>query len=93
MYICVSKLIVIGSENGLSPGRRQAIIRTNAGISITRTLGANFSEILSEIYTFSFKKMHFKMLSVKWWPFCLGLNAFKSSSITGTPSVLRNDIK
>ena len=25
-------------------------------------------------YTFSFKKMHLKILSGKWWPFCLSLN-------------------
>ena len=25
-HICVSKLTIIGSDNGLSPGRRQAII-------------------------------------------------------------------
>ena len=31
-------------------------------------------EILIEIPTFSFKKMHLKLLSAKWWPFCLGLN-------------------
>ena len=31
-HICVSKLIIIGSDNGLSPGRRQAIIWTNAEI-------------------------------------------------------------
>ena len=31
-HICVSKLTTIGSDNGLSPGRRQAIIWTNAGI-------------------------------------------------------------
>ena len=30
-HICVSNLIFIGSDNGLSPGRRQAIIWTNAG--------------------------------------------------------------
>ena len=30
--ICVGKLSIIGSDNGLSPGRRQAIIWTNAGI-------------------------------------------------------------
>ena len=30
-YICVSKLTIIGSDNGLSPGRRQAIIWTSAG--------------------------------------------------------------
>ena len=30
--ICLSKLTIIGSDDGLSPGRRQAIIRTNAGL-------------------------------------------------------------
>ena len=38
------------------------------------TLGTNFSEILIEIHIFSFKKMHLKTSSAKWWPFCLGLN-------------------
>ena len=28
-HICVSKINTIGSDNGLSPGRRQAIIWTN----------------------------------------------------------------
>ena len=31
-HICVSKLTIIGSDNGLSPGRRHAIIWTNARI-------------------------------------------------------------
>ena len=73
-HICVSKLTIIGSNNGLSPSRRQAIIWTNAGILLIWTLGTNFSEILSEIHAFSFKKMHLKMSSAKWRPFCLGLN-------------------
>ena len=30
-HICVSKLTIIGSDNGLSPGQRQAIIWTNDG--------------------------------------------------------------
>ena len=71
---CVSKLITIGSDNGLSPGRRQAIICTNKGILLIGPLGTNFSEILIEIHTFSFQKIHLKMSSGKWWPFCLGLN-------------------
>ena len=37
-------------------------------------LDTNFSELLSEIYTFSFKKFHLKVSSEKWRPFCLGLN-------------------
>ena len=74
MHICVSKLTTNGSDNGLSPGRRQAIIWTNDGILLIWTLGTNFSEILSEIHSFSFKKMHLKMSSAKWRLFRLGLN-------------------
>ena len=48
-HICVSKLISIGSDNGLSPNRRQAIIWTNAGILLIGPMGTNFSEILNEI--------------------------------------------
>ena len=73
-HICLSKLIIIGSDNGLSPGRRQAIIWTNDGILLIGTLRTNFSEILIEIRTFSFKKMGLKVSSAKWRPFCLGLN-------------------
>ena len=57
-HICVSKLNIIGSNNGLSPGRRQAIIWTNTGILLIWPLGTNFSEMLIEIHIFSFKKMH-----------------------------------
>ena len=71
---CVGKLSIIGSDNGLSPGRSQAIIWTSAGILLIWLLGTNFSEILIGIQTFSFKKMHLKMSSVKWHPFCLTLN-------------------
>ena len=53
-HICVSKLTIIGSDNGLSPGRRQAIIWTNAGILLIWTLGTNFIEIWIGILSFSF---------------------------------------
>ena len=72
-HLCASKLTTIGSDNGLSPGRRQAIIWTNDGILLIRTLGTIFSEILSEIHSFWFKKMHLKMSSAKWRLFLLGL--------------------
>ena len=75
-HICVSKISIIGSDNGLSPGRRQAIIWTNAGILLIGPLGTNFSEILIGIQTFSFRKMHLKVSSAKWRPFCLGLDEF-----------------
>ena len=73
MHICVIKLTIIGSDNGLSPGRSQAIIWTSAGILLIGILGTNFSEILSEIQAFSFKKTRLKMWSAKWLPSCLGL--------------------
>ena len=73
-HIYVSKLTIIGSDNGLSPGRRQAIIWTNAGILLIWRLGTNFSGISIDVHTFSLKKIHFKMSSGKWRPFCLGLN-------------------
>ena len=82
-HICVSKLTITGSDNGLSPGRRQAIIWINAGILLIRTLGTNFSEILSKIHPFSFKKMHLKMSSAKWRPLCLGLNVLRCQGISG----------
>ena len=73
-HICVGSLTTIVSDNGLSPGRRQAIIWTNPGILLIGPWGTNFSEILIGIQTFSFKKMHSKMSSAKLRPFCLGLN-------------------
>ena len=69
--IYVSKLNIIGSDNGLSPDRLQTIIVTNAGILLIQNSATNFSEILSKVHTFSFKKMHLKMTSAKWWPFYL----------------------
>ena len=74
MHIYVGKLTIIASDNDLSPGRRQAIIWTNAGILLIGLLGTKFNEISIEIHSFSFKKMHLKMSSAKWGPFCLGLN-------------------
>ena len=59
-HICVGKLTIIGSDNGLSPGRCQAIIWTNAGILLIQPLGTNLSEILIGIQTFLFKKCTWK---------------------------------
>ena len=80
MHICVYNLTIIGSDNGLSPGRRQAIIWNNAGILLIGPLGRNFSELLIEIQTFSFKKKHLKV-SAKLRPFCLGLNELYANII------------
>ena len=80
-HICVRSLTVIASDNGLSPGRRQAIVWTNAWKLLIGPLGTNLSEILIEIHTFSSKKMHLKMSSGKWRPFCLGLNVLRQVGI------------
>ena len=73
-HMCVGKLTIIGSDNDLSPGRRQAIIWIIAGKLLIGPLGTNFSEILIEIITFSFMKIRLKVSSAKWRPCCLGLN-------------------
>ena len=73
-HICVSRLTIICSDNGLSPGRRQAIIWTNAGTMLIGPFATNYNESLIEIYTFSFRKMHVKMLFGKCRPFRFGLN-------------------
>ena len=50
---------ITGSYNGLSPVQRQGNIWT----STTGPSGTNFNQIVFEIQTFSFKKMHLKMSS------------------------------
>ena len=66
---CVGNLTIIGSDNVLSPGRRQAIIWTNAWISLIGPYGTNCNEILIDILTFSFNKINFRRSSAKWRPF------------------------
>ena len=76
-YLCISKPTIIGPDDGLSPDRRQAIIWSNTGIPLFVPLGTNFSEFLIEIHTLSFTKIHLKMSSGKWRPFCLCLIVLK----------------
>ena len=63
-------LTIIGWNHGLSPVWHQAIIWINAGLLLIWPLWPNFGEIFIEIHTFLFKKMP----SIKWCPFCHGLN-------------------
>ena len=90
--ICVGEIIIIGSDNGLSPDRCQAIIWTNAGLLSIEPLQTYFSENLIKIQPFSLKKMHMKMSSAKWRPSCLGLNALTQCGFVTqmAPSVLVN---
>ena len=73
-HICIDNLTIVGSVNGLLPGQHIAIIWTSAGLLSIHPQGTYFNEISIKIQTFSFKKMHLKVLSAKSRPFCLGLN-------------------
>ena len=64
--------IIIGSADGLSPARCQDTTWTNTNFLIGSP-GTNFNEIWIIPHS-SFKKMHLKMLSAKWWPFGSGPN-------------------
>ena len=79
-HISVSKIAIINSDDGLSPGRRQAIIQTNHKILLIGPLGTCLMETLIGIRNFSFKKMYLNMSSRKWRPFSPGLNMFKRKS-------------
>ena len=94
MHIYISNLATIGSDNGLLPGGRQAIIWTNTAVLLIGHLGTNFNAILIRMHMFAFKKMHLKMTSAKWWPSCHCLNVLRSMSVslilwTGRP-LIRN---
>ena len=78
MHKCVSELTIVGSDNGLSPGRCQAINWTIVRILSIGKLGTNFSEILLEIDTF-FIKNAFEYVVWKWQPFYLGFNVLTLS--------------
>ena len=76
-YIGVGNLTIIGSDNGLSPDRRQAIAWTNAELLLIAPLVTN-SEFSFKMTTFLFKKMHLKTSSAKRRSFCIGLNVLRA---------------
>ena len=51
----IYNIIIIGSDNGLLPGR-SVIIWTNAGMQLNGLLGINISEFYIQMNTFSFWK-------------------------------------
>ena len=69
-HICV--WVSISSGNGLSPLRRQAITKTNAGLLSIGLLGTSFSEIELEFYHLHSWKCIWKCRLPKWRPFCSG---------------------
>ena len=68
-HICFSKLTSIGSDNGLSPSKRQAVTWTNTGILLIGPVGTNSSDSFIRILIFSYNKMHLKLSSAKQRPF------------------------
>ena len=86
-HICIGKLTIIGSDNGLLPGWRQAIIWNNARILLIGALGTNFSEILIEILPFSFTKMSLKVSAILSRPQCVK-RSWRSCEISS--AILKN---
>ena len=52
MHICINKLAIISSDNGLLPGHCQAIIWNSAGILLIGPFGTKFSEIKNCIWKY-----------------------------------------
>ena len=70
--ICVRKIDIIGTDNGLSPARSLVINGTNAGILIIWTLETKFSGMLIHIPRFSFKNAFenvcdFSVICIGYW--------------------------
>ena len=57
-HICISKLSIIDSDNGLSPGRRQAIIWTNVGLLLIERFG-------TKLWNIPLKNLYLKVSSAK----------------------------
>ena len=94
-HIYISKLTIIGSDKGLAPEWRQAITWTSIGVLLIWALGANFKEIWIKIHAFSFKKIHFKMLSGKcqlWLKKWLDMNQATSHYLNQCSSFIHNSI-
>ena len=76
IYASVNR-VSIGSDNGLSPTRHQAIIQTSADLLPIGPTGTNFSDILIKMEKFSFTTMHLNLSSTKWQSFCPGVEKLK----------------
>ena len=79
-HICVGKLTIIGSDKGLSPGRRQAIIQTNDGILlfVNLTLRNKFQwNLKRNLYIFiqenAFETVVYEMASILSRPQCINV--------------------
>ena len=89
-HICISKLTMIGSDNGLAPGRCQGIYLNQCQVFVNWTLRNKSQWNFNQIPTFSLMKMHLKISSMKWRPFCLGgdeLNNWCAESCWGNAKI------
>ena len=78
-HICVGKLTIIGSDNGLSPGRRQAIIWTNAGILLIRPLGIKLQWNFNRNSNIFIQENALENVVCQMASICLGLNVLTLS--------------
>ena len=97
-HICVGNSTIIGSDNGLSPGRAPSHYLNQCWNIVNRTLGNKLQWNLNAIETFSFKEMHLKLSSAKWRPFCIGLSVLRqmlgtewahNATVTNQPAAVR----
>ena len=86
-HICVSKLATIGSDYGLSPWRRQAIIRTKCSNIVNWTLGNKFQWNLNRNSSIFIQQNGFENVVWKMAAICLGLNVL----ILGVPADKRRN--
>ena len=84
-------LVSIGSDNGLSPIRRKAIIYTSSELLSIGPFGINLSEILIKIQNFTFTEMHMKISFPKWRPFCAVGDGLAGANIVSAGSSLAGD--
>ena len=72
--MCVGNLTIIGSDNGLSPGWRQAINWTNAGVLLTGHLATKSKDILLlhvSIKKHAFENVVWEMSAILSRPQCI----------------------
>ena len=68
----------------------EAIIWTNAGMLLIGRLGTSFGEILIEIHIVSFMKMHVKIPSGRWRPYCHGISVLQSGYFQNYPRLIKH---
>ena len=81
-HICVSKLNIIASDNGLSSCRCQSIIWTNARILFIEPLETNFIEILNQNSFIFIPANAFEAVAGKCRPSFLSLSVLKAVKVT-----------